>query len=376
MKAFYFCYCTFIFYLTGSLIDNEGQLVTHGKRTVMHKEIELVESIVPDLTDVLKRRVLILRNINWSEPVGRRLLAQTLEMSERTLRTETDYLKKQELIATTKSGMVITHKGKKLLTGLSGLMTSLLGLESLELQLKQKLGIDECFVVAGDSDQQPNILEDLGKLTNDLLADGLPKGPNVIAVMGGSTMAKIANTFTSEIAKQREITFVPARGGMGERLDFQANNVCGLMAQKTGGQYRSLYVPEQVSEDTYRPLLNEPSVQEVVKIIRSSNAVIHGIGEASEMAKRRGMSKKAISMLEEKDAVAEAFGYFFNDKGEVVYKIPRIGLQLEDLTQMDRVFAIAGGKKKARAIAAYMKNAPEKTCLITDEGAAKMILKG
>ena len=43
---------------------------------------------------------------------------------------------------------------------------------------------------------------------------------------------------------------------------------------------------------------------------------------------------------------------------------------------MDCIIAVAGGSSKARAIAAYMKNAPEKTYLITDEGAAKMILKG
>ena len=37
------------------------------------------------------------------------------------------------------------------------------------------------------------------------------------------------------------------------------------MARRTGGKSRSLYVPEQVSESTYRPLLKEPAVQEVVK---------------------------------------------------------------------------------------------------------------
>lgn len=68
----------------------------------MREEVELIESIVPDLIDVLRKRFIILRNIDWSEPVGRRVLAQILGMSERVLRTETDYLRKQELIASTK----------------------------------------------------------------------------------------------------------------------------------------------------------------------------------------------------------------------------------------------------------------------------------
>lgn len=249
----------------------------------MREEVELIESIVPDLIDVLRKRFIILRNIDWSEPVGRRVLAQTLGMSERVLRTETDYLRKQELIASTKSGMILTAKGKRTIQGLSKLMDSLLGLQQMEKELSRYLGIRNCLIVSGDSDRQPLIIEDMGKLVNDILGRELPKGKNVIAAMGGTTMAKVATCLTPKIAVDRDLTFVPARGGIGERLDIQAN---------------------------------------------------------------------------------------------VVYKIPRIGLQLEDLANMDCIIAVAGGSSKARAIAAYMKNAPEKTYLITDEGAAKMILKG
>lgn len=342
----------------------------------MREEVELIESIVPDLIDVLRKRFIILRNIDWSEPVGRRVLAQTLGMSERVLRTETDYLRKQELIASTKSGMILTAKGKRTIQGLSKLMDSLLGLQQMEKELSRYLGIRNCLIVSGDSDRQPLIIEDMGKLVNDILGKELPKGKNVIAAMGGTTMAKVATCLTPEIAVDRDLIFVPARGGIGERLDIQANNVCGLMAEKTGGNHRTLYVPEQVSEDTYRPLLNEPVVQEVVNLIRQSNAAVHSIGEAISMAERRSMPKNVLAMLKERKAVSETFGYFFDDKGKVVYKIPRIGLQLEDLANMDCIIAVAGGSSKARAIAAYMKNAPEKTYLITDEGAAKMILKG
>ena len=103
----------------------------------MREEVELIESIVPDLIDVLRKRFIILRNIDWSEPVGRRVLAQTLGMSERVLRTETDYLRKQELIASTKSGMILTAKGKRTIQGLSKLMDSLLGLQQMEKELSE-----------------------------------------------------------------------------------------------------------------------------------------------------------------------------------------------------------------------------------------------
>src|SRR5699024_6578704 len=99
-------------------------------------------------------------------------------------------------------------------------------------------------------------------------------------------------------------------------------------------------------------------------------------GEAMSLAERRSMPKVVVAMLKERTAVSETFGYFFDVKGKVVYKMPRIGLQLEDLTNMDCIIAVAGGSSKARARAAYMKNANEITYLITGEGAAKMILKG
>ena len=55
---------------------------------------------------------------------------------------------------------------------------------------------------------------------------------------------------------------------------------------------------------------------------------------------------------------------------------PRIGLQIGELAHREIILAIAGGASKATAIAAYMKNiAPKQTCLITDEGAANLILK-
>ena len=48
---------------------------------------------------------------------------------------------------------------------------------------------------------------------------------------------------------------------------------------------------------------------------------------------------------------------------------------MKDLQKIPYVIAVAGGKTKARAIEAYIKNAPKQTWLITDEGAAKQILK-
>jgi central glycolytic genes regulator len=122
--------------------------------------------------------------------------------------------------------------------------------------------------------------------------------------------------------------------------------------------------------------MQEPSILEVLNLISEANCVIHSIGKALHMAARRKMTEEEILMLKRKNAVAESFGYFFDEEGQVVYKIPRIGLQLKDIQNIPYVFAIAGGRSKAKAIRAYMKNAPKQTWLITDEAAANEILRG
>jgi len=341
----------------------------------MHSDIQWIEAIAPDMVDMLSHRYLVLRTINWMAPVGRRLLAQTLDMSERTLRTETDTLRKLDLIVTNKAGMQLTQQGKDVLLGLSQFMDELMGIRQKERQLAQRFNIKRCIIVSGDSDRQLKVIGSMGEEVNQLLQHLLPEGNNIIAVMGGHTMEHVANNLTSKLASKRELLFVPARGGVGESVAIQANTIASQMALHTGGKFRSLFVPEQVSERTYEPLLKEPSIQEVLGIIRQANVVIHSVGDAVSMAHRRNMSEDQIKVLRQRHAVGEAFGYFFDRDGNVVYRIPRIGLQIGELADKEIILAVAGGASKATAIEAYMKIAPKRTCLITDEGAANLILK-
>lgn len=189
-------------------------------------------------------------------------------------------------------------------------------------------------------------------------------------------MAEVARHVSPLETVKRHNLFVPARGGIGEAVSIQANSVSALMAANAHGEHRALYVPEQLSEEAYHTLLKEPSIRSVLAMIKEANCVVHSIGRALHMAARRKMSEDEIVRLKQKNAVAESFGYFFDENGEIVHKVPRIGLSLEDIQKMPTILAVAGGKSKAKAITAYMKNAPQQTWLITDEAAANEILKG
>lgn len=341
----------------------------------MNQELDWIEQLAPDMIETMVQRFMIIRHIYWAQPVGRRTLAQEVGLTERVLRTEADFLKQQGLIEATRSGMIITGQGHAVLQGLSSLIDELADIHQQEEELAKTLGIARCLIVTGNTDKQTKVIEAMGKLVNDALDRLLPVGRSVIAVMGGTTMAEIAHCLTAKLSEKRDLVFVPARGGIGETVAIQANSVSSMMARQAGGKHRALYVPEQLSRQAYAPLLKEPSIQQVIQLIRNSDVVIHSIGQAIKMARRRDMDTEVVTMLQNKQAVGEAFGYFFDEAGQIVYKIPRIGVQLRDLTKMKYVIAVAGGSSKAKAIVAYMKHAPSQTWLITDEGAAKMILK-
>lgn len=342
----------------------------------MIRELKVLETIAPELVEVFQDRFHILRNIYWMQPIGRRTLADSLGMTERTLRSETDVLRAQKLIDSNKSGMTLTALGEEILRKSEVMMDHLLGMDKKEHQLAEKFGIARCLIAPGDLDEQSKVISELGRFLQSTLDHLLPEGRNTIAVMGGTTMANIAECLSNLENDHRHNLFVPARGGIGESVSGQANSVSARMAANTNGTSRSLFLPEQLSEQAYHTLIKEPGILEVLKLIRDANCVIHSIGRALHMAARRKMREDELVMLRQKHAVAESFGYFFDEEGEVVYKVPRIGLELTELPKVPIIIAVAGGKSKAKAINAYMKHAPEQTWLITDEAAANEILKG
>ncbi|MEH7479513.1 sugar-binding domain-containing protein [Neobacillus drentensis] len=340
----------------------------------MQSLIDIQKRLLPDLLQVLQKRYSILRYIGFMQPVGRRSLAVSLGYTERVLRGEVDFLREQNLIYTNNVGMSLTPEGKNLLEDLEGFMRELKGIDVMELELKHKLGIKKVVIVPGDSDESPMVKGELGK-ASAICMKKLLSGKNIIAVTGGSTMAAIAERLSPELT-QKELLFVPARGGVGEDVQNQANTICSIMSRNTQSKHRVFYVPDQVSTDIYESLIKEPDIHEVLKLIKSASMVLHGIGDAITMAERRKTNPEILSMLESSKAVGEAFGYYFNEQGEIVHKVLTIGLQLEDLVGIPNVIAVAGGNSKAKAIKAYLKQAPASTILITDEGAARKLLKG
>src|SRR5699024_7737252 len=282
------------------------------------------------------------------------------------------FLHDQNLLEVTKKGMFITSKGTLLLDKMSEFMKMIEGLSVLEKQLGEILSLENVIIVPGNSDQDDSVKLEMGKACVDFLKQVVQKD-NVIAVTGGTTMAAVAEMMTP-LNKENHYLFIPARGGSGEKVESQANTIVSEMAGRTDGDYRLFHAPEMLSDSAYESLLKEAPVQEILHLIKKSNIVIHGIGDALKMAKRRKSTEEAIAKLKNKQAVGEAFGYYFNGLGETVHKLKTLGIHLEDLAASDYVVAVAGGESKASAIKSYRKQ-EKSNVLITDRAAAEASMK-
>ncbi|MFP3918386.1 sugar-binding domain-containing protein [Lysinibacillus telephonicus] len=333
-----------------------------------------VQQLVPELPALLQLRYRILQTISVSGPTGRRAIQDALKITERSVRNETTLLKNQKLIKITTKGMVCTENGFAILEQLKPIFQELSGLAQKEKALAKLLGIEKVVIVPGNLEEDEGIKQLLGKEAVAHLT-AIAKKDNTVAITGGSSVASLSN-FLTPSKSLNTLSFVAARGSIGDEMKYQANTLVSEFASKCQATFRTLYLPENLSKNAYEAIIKEPVIKEILDLYEKIDIVIHGIGTAKEMAVRRNATSELVQLLEQKHAVGEAFGYYFDELGQIIYRINTIGIQLNQVKKSPKIIAVAGGAFKAKAIQAYFKNAASQTTLITDEGAANAILNG
>jgi central glycolytic genes regulator len=338
----------------------------------MRNLLRIQKTLLPDLMPVLQKRYVILRQIARSGTIGRRALAAEVEMTERVLRAELELLRAQGLLEIGTTGMTLSDTGRQLLEDMEPFVNELFGLSELEERMCTAFGLRRVIIVPGDSDQSDQVKWELGRAGARVLRESMSAG-DVVAVMGGSTMYRMATQFTMS-SNMKDNWFVPARGGLGESVDYQANTIASELAKRSGGRYRMLHVPDHLSEEAYQTIMQEPGVREIVEMIRSARIVVHGIGDAMTMARRRKLSQATIDEIVREGALAESFGYYFDRSGKAVHRMATAGLRLEDIEAAELVIGIAGGRSKGEAIASVLRFG-HNDILVTDEAAAEEALR-
>lgn len=339
----------------------------------MQRLVSLMNKLVPELMPSLTDRYALLSALEHLQPAGRRSLAHYLDRSERSVRADIQALRHLGLLDVTPTGVVLSTFGEILINETQDVYHMLREINVLSNRLKAFFPIQEVTLVAGNADRSLATKRELGRAASMLLLK-LVQAEGVVAVSGGTTLAAMADALPSQTGMS-SVTVVPTRGGLGEELATQANTVASTLAQKLGCRYHPLYVAENLSVCTINMLAQEEHIKNVMVFGRRADICFHGIGEALTMAAHRRLKNEIVTMLKRENAKAEVFGNYLNEKAEVMYTVPSLGLHLEDLHHIPVVVAVAGGYSKADAIAAVLRGG-FCTHLITDEAAAMAMLGG
>lgn len=332
----------------------------------------LLKRISPEIVDTIENRYLILRTIAYNQPIGRRLLSSKLNIKERAIRDEVNFLKDQGLLNIEIMGMNITEDGQSILDKLEDFYIQLKGIPLLEKELERVLKVKKVIISPGNSFNNELVLKDMGKITSKELKKIIKDG-NIIGITGGNTMAAVAEEMIAD-NKERKVLITPARGGLGLEVETQANSIAALLGQKLNGKYRLLYVPDSLESEALDIVLKNPEIRESIECINNMDTLVFGMGRADVMASRRNLPPEKIEDVIEKGAVAEAFGHYFDINGKEIWEYKTIGLSLDKYKNLKNVIGVAGGEEKAEVIISIATIRNDIT-IITDEDAARKILK-
>lgn len=333
----------------------------------MKNIIQLHRKLAPELIIIMEERYNILRHVQFAQPIGRRALANILGLGERIVRAQVDFLKNTGLLEFTSSGMNVTAEGEQIIIELADYVRLLHGLTLIEEELAEQLGLQKVIIIPGNSEVDATVLRELGRAAASLIGQFVEDGM-VIAVCGGETMSMVAESVN--YSRPHSIV-VPARGGLGERVELQANSIAAVMAAKLGGSYRLLHIPDGINEGALQVILqSDPQAKEIRGLIQHTSVLVHGIGQADAMARRRNLENDDVKHILSKGAIGEALGHYCTIEGKIVHATSSVGLHLGDLASIHSVIAVAGGASKASAIIAVAR-ASRTGILVTDEIAAK-----
>ena len=338
----------------------------------MNRRHELQRKMIPEAMDLLERRFTILRTISLEEPLGRRTLARRTALTERVVRAETDFLKSRNFIDILPRGMIMTTEGREILMAFQEILKDFLGLEEMAQVIEEKYHFKKVIVVPGNCDESHEPLEEIGRKACAMLVR-LLKSNQVVALTGGNSIKMMVEQVPAG-EQFPAVTVVPARGGVGRHYDIQSNTLVGRLADKIGGAYRLLNLPDNLSEASFQAMLHEQEVRDTIALIKKTDVVVAGVGDAMNMAKRRGLSQEETGQLVQTGARGEFFGSYYNDRGEIVKQNLTVGLSLEDVEKAREVIVLAGGASKGRAIAS-VRFKTLNAVLITDEGAAREMIE-
>ncbi|MBR0384414.1 MAG: hypothetical protein IJH61_06990 [Eubacteriaceae bacterium] len=339
--------------------------------TIDQRLIDVQRLIVPEICALLQTRYNVLSTIEEEEPIGRRNLAFVLDMSERQIRNELDFLEDRHLIAVERHGVTLTDSGREHMVMLGEMLYAYNGLSRVERELCERLSLKKAVVSPGDMELTRQVRDFMGRAAADYIESILKDG-DILALTGGGCTAAVAEQMKP--GAYPGVTVIPARGGIGKSHATQANNVVAEIGLKLQANYELLHLPDNIDDRLLSAMKGYPEIKSVFDKMAHINIFMFGIGRADVLTDWRNVSLSEKRRILSAGAVGEAFGHYFDIDGNAVCPSGAIGIDINQYQQIDEVIAVAGGASKADAIIAVSRIRPGMV-LMTDESAAGAIIR-
>jgi dihydroxyacetone kinase-like protein len=176
------------------------------------------------------------------------------------------------------------------------------------------------------------------------------------------------------------VTVVQIAGSAIGTKEFSPELCTTNIAYRIGGRCVNLHAPGIVSRpDVKKLFMQETSLVEQFKLMRSSTKVLFGVANVSDASTtlRSGyMTPEKMRPYVKRGAIAVMSGRFLDADGHPVLGAldeQMIGLTLDEIAKIPERICVAGGTEKIQAIRSVL-NGGLATILVTDEPTARALV--
>jgi DNA-binding transcriptional regulator LsrR (DeoR family) len=239
-------------------------------------------------------------------------------------------------------------------------------------ELSRTFGLASCMVVPNDGGRTPSY-ERIGHAGARLLQE-LLQPDDVLGVLWGRTVLALSAALAP--AQMPGVSVVQVAGSALGTAEFSPELCTSNIAHRLGARCINLLAPGIVSSPKVRQLfMQEPTLIETFRILKSCSKVLFGVGEVGSAgtAMRSGyLTPATIKPYLERGAIGVLGGRFVGRDGRPVLGAmdeQMIGLTIEEIARIPERICVAGGQEKVEAIHAVLRGGYA-TVLVTDEETA------
>lgn len=251
----------------------------------------------------------------------------------------------------------------------------------LEERLEKVFGLKEAIVVDSVAEDEKQLIKDIGSAAAFYVETTLKQGEVIGLSSWSATLLAMVDSM-HHFSRDMDTTVVQILGGLGNpAAEVHANQLVQRLARLTRGKAVHLPAAGVVgSAEMKRVLLSDSYVREAFRLADQVSIALVGIGslQPSSLLTDSGniFSDEVIERLGELGAVGDICLRFFDTYGEPVISPVDdrvIGMELEQLREIPRVVAAAGGARKIEAIRAAAQGGWI-SVLVTDRLTAERLL--